>query len=530
MIAHLLQIPETGVEGFLTDFTMANDDHAVVNSQTTKMCDLCDSGDPAVSCCSDCSTNLCDFCSQAHRRQKQYRSHKTVAIIGAQSAKNLHEEAFHCGAHATESLIVFCKNCQCLICHSCIVDAHNGHCFAPIDHTTREEVETQVKDLAESAKQTLVKFQNYLDYTADVEKRKLNAPSGLREEINLVFESLVDAIKARRQELLSQVKDESKEVWSEKDRIETVISALKCTLSFAERSLECRDDSQFLVLCPQFMPRLGELKAAKWDSTPIETIDITEQVFQFSGLHAQISRYGSVVNKTSGAPAQGPKLGGQGLFSTPLTGLGVSGSTSGLYKPYPPLNLSIKSHSNPELGEDVSVKLSVRLRPSMYQATTVRVTKNLTTQQQWSGLKPGSTALRSQIRYESVTVSKMTYSITQFNEISVHFIPLVSGEHQISVTSGNQAEHVEINIVGKPKIGARVKPGPHWNQQGFGQQHYYGGTYTQGLNLGSGNRSVHGTVLSNHEDGCVSVLWEHNSQPQVHAWGKNGQYSVQLDM
>ena len=144
-----LQIPQNGTEGFLTDFTQVND-LKTLNSNT---CDQCDSGDPAISYCSDCPAQLCNFCTQAHRRQKQYHSHKTTIVSDDVETQGLaqREQFLSCNIHRKEPLIVFCKTCQCLICRSCIVDTHNGHSFAPVDHTNRAVVEKQVKELAENA-------------------------------------------------------------------------------------------------------------------------------------------------------------------------------------------------------------------------------------------------------------------------------------------------------------------------------------------------------------------------------------------
>ena len=510
----------------MTDFTRTCSEPITSKPQDLRMCDFCDSGDPPYLIAQSALANLCNFCTQAHCRQKQYAAHKTNMVfdnVEDQTMSSTQEQLIYCDVHKREPLIIFCTSCECLICRSCIVDAHNGHRFAQVDHATRQHIEKQVKDLAECAKHTLGTFQLYLEYTDNVEKQKLNVPEILRREINSAFDSLVTATRARQEVLLSQVKDENdglfKKIWSEKEHIETIITALKGTVLFSDRSLECGDDTKFLALCSQIIPRLRKLRNAKWDSSSVERIDLTNRVFQFTDLHSQISCLGKIIDKslTASVSRSRPQL-----FGSSTSGRLFASLPTETYQATP-LKLSLRSHSDLKLGTQVDVKLSIQIRPSMFQTLSVKVIKKISQAFPFMGSTKNS-LVSINSRQQGPTGSHLTYSITKFDEISLSFIPVVSGEHQIVVVSQGQSEFVSINIVGCPKSGAVVKRGPHWVNPDSGQR-----VDQRNLVFG-GNKYVRGIVSNNSEEGYVSVLWDNGSEPKLHFWGHNEQYSVQLDL
>ena len=343
-----------------------------------------------------------------------------------------------------------------------------------------------MRDLAENAKKTLSQFRLYLQYVKSVETKKINAPEVLRKEIETAYDSLVAAIRARQQQLLSQVKGESdesfKELWSQKEQLETVITALEGTISFAERSLQCSRDAELLALCPQIIPRLGNLKGATWDSSSVERIDLTNKSFQCTSLQPQISHHGSIVDSSPSNLHARMKY---------EKGTSKAGCAIRTYVT-PPVAVSMKlatdSHSDLQLGKEAVIKLSLQLRPSMLNSIKVQLTTKKI---------PGDV-------YVTPTGSSLSYSINQIDQLTVTFIPIISGEHIITVTTRDGRDSVMVNVVGKPQTGAAVVPGPHYGYQ-----------------LGaSKRRGARGVITNNKEEGCVSVLWDGAGEPSMHEWGR----------
>ena len=159
----------------------------------------------------------------------------------------------------------------------------------------------------------------------------------------------------------------------------------------------------------------------------------------------------------------------------------------------PPVAVSMKlatdSHSDLQLGKEAVIKLSLQLRPSMLNSIKVQITTNKI---------PGVT-------YSAPTGSSPSYSINRIDQLTVTFIPIISGEHIITVTTRDVKDSVTVNVVGKPQIGAAVVPGPHYGYNQLGT---------------SKRRGARGVVTNNKEEGCVSVLWDGASEPSMHEWGR----------
>ena len=157
----------------------------------------------------------------------------------------------------------------------------------------------------------------------------------------------------------------------------------------------------------------------------------------------------------------------------------------------PSVKLTTNSHSNLQLGKQAVIKLSFHLpvRPSIMDYIQVVVTTENT--------RRGN--------FATPTGSSLSYLMNQIDQLTVTFIPIVSGKHIITVTTQDGNDSVTVNVAGKPQIGAAVVPGPHWDH---GPRYVCYGTH------------VHGVVTDNKEEGCVSVLWDGEGKPSVHVWGR----------
>ena len=145
----------------------------------------------------------------------------------------------------------------------------------------------------------------------------------------------------------------------------------------------------------------------------------------------------------------------------------------------PCMKLSTDSHSDLQLGKQAVIKLSLQLRPSMLNNIKVKIKTQ-----------------------ETNTGKSLSYSIDRIDQLTVTFIPVVSGKHILTVTTRDGSDSVTVNVVGKPQIGAVVVPGP------------YRGHQLQYVRYGA-----RGIVTDNKEEGCVSVLWDGANEPSVHMWG-----------
>ena len=117
-------------------------------------CDLCTDNEPAVSRCQVCSCNLCEFCDQAHQRQRTTSGHALVPVGLPAAALLRHPRGSlarlttpsdHCELHPQEQLNRFCKSCEVPVCDECTADEHHSHALLPLD-----DISTQYSDMIQT--------------------------------------------------------------------------------------------------------------------------------------------------------------------------------------------------------------------------------------------------------------------------------------------------------------------------------------------------------------------------------------------
>ena len=489
----VMQIPKNGIDGFLTDFTVLK----ASPSLSVEECGQCGSSievKSVVSYCCECATYLCEFCTQAHKKMKLCRNHHVQSAALKQNEPNVSSEStstiisqpLFCKNHTDEMLIVYCKKCQCLVCRQCITDAHCEHKFSPIDPSTRVEVEKQVRGLLEESSKKLNHFYFYLGYVKAVESRKVSAPDKLKKQISDSYNGLMIALEKQRDELLSQVDTCSlKELWAQKEQLETTTTALQSSVAFAKRSLNCNSDAEMLALCPQVMSRLRELNLSQWDSATTEQIDSTQIVFRQASLSPPAAQFGILSNVST-------------------------------VKNIPDLSMEIQSSkSHPkralkegQLGQQVRVILRFQLQPSFIgQPVNVKV---LAGRQQ---------NIKNQ-RFPPISIDSIE---NQCHLIEIVFRPVVSGQHTISVSIGSRNGQVNMKVSGKPNVGDRVVKGPNWQTpNSFAEPceyQYYG---YHGLQYNNG------VVTDNKKVNMITVRWE-GGVVTPHSWNECKNYfEIQL--
>ena len=95
-------------------------------------CGKCEEDAPAITWCLDCDCEqaLCRDCNELHRKWKVFKRHKTVPIDEfLQTPKQPlatpdSEKAEHCESHTKQTLDLYCKTCNSLICRDCTLKDH----------------------------------------------------------------------------------------------------------------------------------------------------------------------------------------------------------------------------------------------------------------------------------------------------------------------------------------------------------------------------------------------------------------------
>ena len=285
-----MQVPENG---FLSDYTILTiDQHKTSGPQT---CQQCCKGKEAVTYCLTCS-HICEECLEAHKQFKIYQNHEirkenADQLVICDEVKS--KKTYNCRLHPQDMLTLYCRTCQSLACLHCFVASHNGHDMGYIDNEKRKEVEALVTDFVEKVSLKLKDFEQNLQYITRVESNKTDGSAPLKDEINNRVDSMIAQLEARRTKLLKEVDDrftkDLKELWAQKEYHESSILRMRNTVTFAERSLKCNEDTEMLALCTQVLTQLKELSQLEWDGQITENIQATYTTFEPDTATAEYS-------------------------------------------------------------------------------------------------------------------------------------------------------------------------------------------------------------------------------------------------
>ncbi|KAM9319617.1 E3 ubiquitin-protein ligase TRIM45 [Gastrophryne carolinensis] len=223
-------------------------------------CDLCGDG-AAERRCLECRLNVCDFCAQAHRRQKRTSGHSLTRLQDLPAGSSL-SPAPYCALHPLEELQLFCEACAAPSCRDCAILRHQGHELRAVAEAAvrhREQLraalgksEPQLEDL-EAALSAVSRAEEELRQRADL----------LRHEVNAFAEGYARAIEEHRLRLLRDIDAEVR--WKEqalklqKARTNQQLCDLRTAAAFTRGLLERGPDLHVVRTKGLATSRLQEL-------------------------------------------------------------------------------------------------------------------------------------------------------------------------------------------------------------------------------------------------------------------------------
>ncbi len=233
------------------------------------VCNACTEGDLATAHCPACNRFLCEFCSKAHKRLVDFRTHTLVPLDKADAeALKAFERLRHCSQHQGEVLKLYCKTCHCLICRDYTIVEHRDHAFG-FTATLRPEVQQEIQEMATAMAAKQREFQAHLEFMKAAEKGRGEHSGELQKEINAAFDSVVKAVEQQRQILLQQEESgktaDLKEIWAQKEFIEMTLANIASGVRYVDRLCNCTNDQDMLAMSHEVKQQLSAMQGRSWD-------------------------------------------------------------------------------------------------------------------------------------------------------------------------------------------------------------------------------------------------------------------------
>lgn len=235
-------------------------------------CDICDSGDSPVNRCTTCSYFLCDFCSQAHRRGRNTRSHSLMSLDEARKMGSAAvAKPSLCKEHDGEVMKLFCDTCEEAICRDCTIVKHRDHKYTFVkDAFSRGQQD--LSNLLFEATAKAAALSEAVDGVLAMEKNVCSCAEETVQEIINCFAVLAACLEDRQGEMIDKVEEikkaKLKSLKIQKEALETALASVQSSVEFTERAFNSGSQVEILNIKKQISSRLCDLNSANWQLKP----------------------------------------------------------------------------------------------------------------------------------------------------------------------------------------------------------------------------------------------------------------------
>ena len=204
-------LPEGGVDELKTAFfvnrlktTVSTMERA--HGKVEVKCELCsDSGDKAEAFCRQCAMFICKNCIEQHKKLKILLTHEVASLEDLKQGRAkpivVKEPPIKTCPNHDEPLIIYCFDCESLICHHCTVKDHRDHDFEFCKIASTKTKQNLLENLSplKIKRESLAKAIDNIQTT----KQELKAQGGcVASSIQTSFKELREILDKREQELL----------------------------------------------------------------------------------------------------------------------------------------------------------------------------------------------------------------------------------------------------------------------------------------------------------------------------------------
>ncbi|GCB60019.1 hypothetical protein scyTo_0009095 [Scyliorhinus torazame] len=296
-----VHVPAAGLRGLTSNHLILNDIllESLKRSDCRIVCDLCNDGD-AERRCHICSTNLCDFCSKAHRRQKMTASHNTVALRDLQGGNERLVQPIICSAHPAEELRMFCETCDRLVCRDCCMVDHRGHnCDFIASVISKHGI--FIRELLKQTQPHIGALQETLQKIAHARQLVQERLGMMTKEINNFTDGYIRALENHRNQLLKELEElraqRENSLNLQQIQLEQILADMRTGVDFTEHLLTSGSHVEILLTKCVAVNRLKQLNKIGYSTHPGEDDGMQFQPQERAGQCDGFEVFGIIVTK-----------------------------------------------------------------------------------------------------------------------------------------------------------------------------------------------------------------------------------------
>ncbi len=308
-------LPEGGVEELRTAFfinRLKSNFSALerVHGKIEVTCEGCNSGSKAEAFCRHCAVFICKDCVLSHKKIQVFSSHEVASLEDLKQgrAKQIavaEPATKKCSIHE-EPLLIYCYDCDSLICRDCTVIDHRDHKFQFSKVAAPEMKKCLLEDLV-PFKEVSTKFSTSADVIATAKCEVEAQRKCLVDTIEASFERLHHILEERKKELVQEavnkVDEKVEKLSAQEKNILTANAEVQSIVEYTERFVgHCSDNevmSMHTDIRRQIKREIEEHSKPETSLEPVEEADVgvevrcEEELQQLCQTKAKITQLGA---------------------------------------------------------------------------------------------------------------------------------------------------------------------------------------------------------------------------------------------
>ena len=226
----------------------------------------------AVSLCLECHDDMCDGCTDAHRKTKMTRDHKVVPFEQIRNGlydSNVREyQNVGCQEHDKSPMISFCEVREKLTCKHCDMESNSNNKLSSFE-AALPKYQQQMESLRISIANRVPNIEQYVEflseYSGSIEETKQQTLSNMENQANTLHTVIDEAKNNMQREINQKCNEEQKMLQSKIANLQIAAKSLKNNSCYLTQLINHGKADEVLALHREITLRLTQLMRMQLD-------------------------------------------------------------------------------------------------------------------------------------------------------------------------------------------------------------------------------------------------------------------------
>ena len=213
--------------------------------KTQVTCGNCEKKCSEASYCFQCCRFYCEHCLICHNTMRNKKDHRVLTLKEFQSKDydDVLKRPVFCSkeGHQKEELKYYCKECETVLCQTCVTLDHGGHVLKLIDEEAKIKA-LEIKSILQTQREGLDAKLNVIAQLDEDCAKLIQQSEIARRDVQRFADGLIKTIQAKMQNIITAVENQTKKslesLKAKRSAIQQQINATESSLKEADKLLK----------------------------------------------------------------------------------------------------------------------------------------------------------------------------------------------------------------------------------------------------------------------------------------------------